>query len=498
MSWWQAPAGELQLRSRVVVVGSGAGGAIAVLTLAEAGLDVVLLEDGHFVPPAGVARDLAGAMSRYYAEAGMRAAEGSPPVPVAGGRGLGGSTLVNSAICFRTPEAVLHEWNRAVPGGLAGSARYFAVQDAVEALVGVERTPDRLLSGNDRAHRDAARTLGWRHANLRRNTPGCSGCSRCNLGCPTGGKGSVDRNALPRAHRAGARIYTGCRVHRLVPGRVEGVVRAQSGEVLGSLRAEADAIVLAAGAIGTPRLLLDSGLGERGSGVGEGLRVHPVASVIGMAPEPVAARGATQGHGIFEFEGDHTVLESNPILPGALFQGLPLVGAPLQRVLARADHLVSSGALIRDRSDGQVLPTVVPAAARVRYQIGREDRDRLVRGLRRAGELWLEGLHAEWVVPQVWGAPLCRTMEDLRRALPKDLPPDRIQLYSSHPQASCGLGRALDREGQLREWPGIHVADASALPSNVGRNPQISVMTVARLIAERVARRLGGDPAPLT
>jgi choline dehydrogenase-like flavoprotein len=89
-------------------------------------------------------------------------------------------------------------------------------------------------------------------------------------------------------------------------------------------------------------------------------------------------------------------------------------------------------------------------------------------------------------------------MDDVRRVLHADLPAARLSLYASHPQASCAIGRACDADGALLGSSGLYVADASALPSNVGRNPQISVMTVARRTASRLATRLGGRVVPLT
>jgi choline dehydrogenase-like flavoprotein len=497
VTWFVEPKGDVMERAQVVVVGSGAGGALAALTFAEAGLDVVVLEEGHHIPPAAFASSLPSAMARYYAEGGMRAMEGTPPIPLPGGRGLGGSTLVNSAICFRTPDRILALWNEQTDGAFADEEAFRSTQSAVERLVQVGLTPDSLLSGNDRAHKRAAVRLGWRENNLRRNTPTCVGCARCNHGCPSGGKASVDRVALPRAAAAGARIYAGCRVDTLTPGSVSGPIVDAAGAHVGSMSVDATAVVLACGSVGTPRLLLDSGLVSRCGEVGRGLRIHPVVSVLGFAPDSIAARGATQGHCVEEFDHDEMILESNPTLPGGPFQALPLVGRELQAVLAQADHLVSSGALIRDVSEGQVLPAMAAAASRVSYELGEVDRDRLVRGLRRGAQLWLEGLGCAWVAPAVWGAPVCRSMDEVLRAVPLDLDPGRIQAYSSHPQASCGIGRALDHAGQVQELPGVYVADASALPSNVGRNPQISVMTVARVLSERIALRLGGAVVPL-
>jgi choline dehydrogenase-like flavoprotein len=498
VSWFVVPEGDTTIRCQVVVIGSGAGGAFAARTLAEAGVDTVLLEEGHRVTPAQFPEQLGAALVRVYQEGGMRTMEGAPPVPLPSGRGLGGSTLVNSAICFATPPETLARWNEESSGAFADEREFYAIQAEVEAALGVARTPDALLSGNDRAHRDAARALGWREENLRRNAPTCVGCGRCNSGCTVGGKASVDQVMLPRAAAAGCRVLAGCRVDRVATGRVEGRVFAADGAARGNIVVQADAVVLAAGAVSTPRLLLDSGVAAGGGPVGAGLRVHPVLSVHAMLPRPVFAPGATQGHGVTEFVDDDVLLEANPTLPGSWFQSLPLVGRPLQEVLARGASIASSGALIRDRTDGRVMPSLLAAATRVTYALTEEDRLRAIRGGLRAAELWLEGASAEWVVPTVWGAPLCRTMDDVRRVLHADLPAARLSLYASHPQASCAIGRACDADGALLGSSGLYVADASALPSNVGRNPQISVMTVARRTASRLATRLGGRVVPLT
>jgi choline dehydrogenase-like flavoprotein len=97
----------------------------------------------------------------------------------------------------------------------------------------------------------------------------------------------------------------------------------------------------------------------------------------------------------------------------------------------------------------------------------------------------------------ILGAPLCRNMDEVHRFAAPDTPASRLITYSSHPQSTCGMGRATDSSGQLLQVEGIYCIDASALPTNVGRNPQISVMTVSRILAERLSERLGGTHKPL-
>lgn len=488
----EEPSGEQAWTTRVAVVGSGAGGGLAALTLAEAGIDVLVLEEGfaHTTFP----DDLGDASRLLYAEGGMRTIEGATPAAVASGRALGGSTVVNSAISFRTPPTVLDEWNALTDGAFGDEAAWFALQDEVEALCGVARTPDALLSGCDRAHKAAARRMGWAEENLRRNTPGCAGCGRCNLGCPVGGKASTDRVALPRASAAGARIVTGCRVDRVASGRLEGTIVDRRGASTGWFTVSADRIVLAAGTIGTPSLLLASGLTGEGT-VGTGLKLHPTAGAHAMLPHPVQRSGAAQGHGLMAFTDDAMVIESNPIIASAIFSALPFYGREAKEVMARGSHLVSTGGLIRDVGVGRVLAP--DGGARVAYELTAVDRLRLIRLMRRGCQLWLEGADAEWTVASRHGARPCRSMDEVLRELPDDLDPGLINTYSSHPQSSCGIGRTCDASGEVRGHPGIHCMDASVHPNAVGRNPQITVMTVATLLARRLAAELGGSPRPL-
>lgn len=488
VTWCHEPRGDVVERCQVVVVGSGAGGALAALTLAEAGLDVVVVEDGFRYN--GEAHGMAESLASCYADAGFRTSTGTPTLPVAGGRAVGGSTVVNSALCFRTPTERLAEWNEQSGGALSDEAHYWRTQDAVERVLRVAETPDALLSGNDRAQRLAAERLGWRAGNIRRNTPACTGCGRCNFGCTVGGKYSVDVELLPRAARSGARVYAGCRVERVMTGRVEGVVRGRDGAPRGRIAVEADAVVLSAGAIETPRLLLRSELAASGGEVGRGLRLQPVISALGFVEEHAFfAPGATQGHYIDEFVDDDILFETNPIL-GSMLAALPYVGAEAHEMLRRAAHWVSTGMLVRDRTQGRVTATTIE------YDLVAEDHQRLIRALRHGARLWREGLGASTVVLGCFGRSAVRTEAELEARL-RDLPPSRLVLYSSHPQASCSLGRCTDETGQVLGAPGVWVVDASVLPSNVGRNPQISVMTVARILSERLAELLGGSLAPL-
>jgi len=495
-AFWTEPTEPFTDRAKVAIVGSGAGGAFAAVTLAEGGLDVVVLEEGFRRAGDEYIAALHESVIELYQAAGSRITADSPAIPIVGGKALGGSTVVNSAICFRTPRYVVDEWNERSGGAYGDADAYFAMQDEVEWVLGVAPTPDILLSGYDRAQKAAAQALGWKESNFRRNTPTCAGCGRCNTGCPVDGKASVDRVLLPRVASTGARIHTGCRVDRVADGRVEGDVVGRDGLVRGRFAVEADVVIVAGGSISTPALLLASELAPAGGEVGAGMHVHPILSALGMLPDVVTTPGSTQGHAVHEFEDDELLLESNPIIAGAVWQSLPLHGREGKALLAKADHIASTGCMIRDReARGRV--SFRRGKPHILYPITEADRARLVEALHRGAELWFEGGGAEWVGFTLYGTPLLRSMDDVRRHVPPEFPPDRMILYSSHPQASCSLGRALSVDGLVPGTEGVYCMDASVLPNAVGRNPQISVMTTARMLASRLTERLGGTVRPL-
>jgi len=486
---WRLPADRKESCS-ILIVGVGAGGAFAAWTLAKGGREVVVVDRGYHINQSNMPRDLGEAVANLYSESGFRASLGTPPCPIAGGMGLGGSTLINSAICFATPESSLEHWNQLTKGCFKNYDAFYKTQKEIEAVMHVSRTPDYLLSGNDRAHRDAAVNLGWKEGNIRRNTPKCGGCGRCNAVCSIGGKNSVDQEILPKVAKLGGRIYTGSRVKHIKNTTDKNVVSidiiSPDGSPSGSMEITCDTLILCAGSIATPEVLLQSEVAPNNKAIGVGLHIHPVINTWAMLEQPIYQRGSTQGHYIDEFAEENILLEANPIIAGAFFQAFPLIGMDMKTFFERGAHMASSGGLLRDTSEGIVsLPQ--KGASQISYELNERDTKKLLRALEIGAELWLEGVQAEGVSLSIFGSPICKNMDEVRYYTNfQNTKAERLIPYSSHPQASCRIGRALDNRGRLRGTTNIYVMDASALPSNVGRNPQISVMTVATILAQRM------------
>src|SRR5256712_12803164 len=241
----------------VVVVGSGAGGAVAAKELAEAGLKVIVLEEGEHFDRRDFTSPPPERLRRFYRGSGLTFTIGGPTISLPIGRGVGGSTLINSGTCFRTPDFVLDSW------GMDG-AELAPLFESVEETLDVGPVGADIMGANGETMEKGRRELGYSGGPIRRNARGCHGSGVCAFGCPLDAKLGMHVTYLPLAVQAGARIISGCRVEGLVieNGRAVGVrgsiLDPESGAVQRDARFEvrANHVVLAAGAHYTPALLL--------------------------------------------------------------------------------------------------------------------------------------------------------------------------------------------------------------------------------------------------
>lgn len=473
----------------VVVVGSGAGGAMAARTLARAGLRVVVVEEGrrHTVEEFRGHHPLRR-FTDLYRDAGTTVALGRPPIMLPMGRGVGGTTLVNSGTCYRTPEAVLTRWRDEAGLALADPSEFSGYLDEVEATLDVAPVPAAVMGRNGELALLGAQRLGWHAGPLRRNAPGCEGCCQCALGCPRNAKAGVHLNALPQACAAGARILSEARVTRVLyeRGAVTGVrLRRRDGS---ALAIAAPRVIVAAGAIHTPRLLARSGLGGHPE-LGRHLAIHPAIGVAGRFEEPVVAwRGVLQSAAVEELhESDGILIEATSTPPGMGSLSLPGYGGPLLREIAEVDHLATIGALVADEGPGRVSPL-----GPIRYDVTPRDAGRLRTALVAMGRL-LFAAGAREVLTGLPGHAPARDMDGLEAQVAA-APVAAFHLAAFHPTGTAGAGAdprryPVGEAGALRGVEGAWVADASILPSSPTVNPQISIMALALAVADGVVRR---------
>ncbi|MHB8418248.1 MAG: GMC family oxidoreductase N-terminal domain-containing protein [Myxococcales bacterium] len=493
-------AGDLSLETDVVVVGSGAGGAVVAAELAEAGQRVLVLEEGAHTPPERYGQMRPSEQLRaMWRRLGMTAALGvgdTPMINVMMGRTVGGSSTLTGGVCFRIPEPVLRQWHGTHGLQEMTPALLEPCHAAVEKAVHVEEVPLSMRSRSTALFAEGAAKLGYALKPLRRNTSGCEGLGRCNFGCPKGAKLSVDLTYLPRAASAGAELYSDCRVERILTrgDRAVGVAGRllAGGRAAGRLTVRARRVVVAAGAYHSPLLLQASGVGRRSGQVGRNLTLHPSFRVTARFDEEVRGwLGAMQSaySDAFEHEGITLLSVFNP--PGVVAVAMPGIG-PEHVTRARSlPHLAVFGALIHDQGGGRVRrlwgrePTVT-------YRMAREDRARVPRALRLVAQTFFAAGAREVFLPVLGSEPV--TADQLATLDLEHVPGRRFECGSQHPLGTCRMGvsperSVVDPDGQAWDLKELYVVDGSILPTSLGVNPQLSVMTLATRIAWKMRER---------
>ena len=485
---------ERTVRADACVIGTGAGGAPVAKELAEGGMSVVMLEEGEWVSTDELTARPRDMVATLYRDAGQLATVGNVPIVLPLASAVGGTTLINSGTCFRTPEPVLGMWaqrfglEELTPAELEPHFR------RVERELNVAQVPPELAGRNAQVVKRGADALGWSGDFVHRNAKGCVGSGVCAFGCPTSAKQHAGQAYAARAWEAGAVTYTGARARRIVVrgGRARGVEAATAGG--GALRVECDTTVVACGAVHTPLLLRRNGLGGQSAELGQNLAVHPATAVRAEFDETIdMARGVPQSFFVDEFASEGIMLEGAAGPPDYLAMSFPFSRERHRDLMLRFPRLSQFGLMVSDRSRGSVRERA--GRVEVRYDLCDRDVGLLGRGIQRLIELyWAAGARAvyppvEWIGELRDGDPGPLADRPLRA---RDL-----TLMAFHP---LGTARAdarpahgvVDGHLRLHGTEGLYVADASVIPSSLGVNPQITIMA----LASRLAFHLLGRPAP--
>jgi choline dehydrogenase-like flavoprotein len=492
------------LDADVVIVGSGAGGGTAAGVLAAAGLRVVVLERGGYSNESDFTHLETDAYRSMYLDGALGFTADGGTLLLAGST-LGGGTVINYTTSFATPPNVRREWDR-VAGfdGVFEGDEYVSSTRAVEARMGVN-SENGQPSRRDQIMERGLRSLGWHVDEMPRNAVGCTQdeCGYCTMGCRIGAKRTTLLTYLQDAADAGAIFITNAHVRAIESddGRATGVV-AKVGEA--TVRVRADTVVLAAGALKTPALLLRSGLGGRAAG--RYLRLHPVTALWGRYDEPVEPwTGTLQARYTDEFadldgNGYGMKFETapiHPLLPTAFIGWED--GASFKRDVLGLRHLSVAGLLLRDRDHGRV--TIRRDGSPVwKYAISKYDQAHVRIGIHRAAELMAASgareVFSSTIRPVRWIPGSEPVDAFIERVDAIGYGSNHTSYLSFHQMGSARMGSdpstsVVDDNNEAHDTKGLYVMDGSCFPTSSGVNPMLSIAAIAHRGATLLAQRLG-------
>lgn len=486
--------GDLAVECDVVVVGTGAGGAVVGRELAEAGLAVVFVEEGHYYDRTQFTGRAFEMQQKLYRRGGSTFSVGNVGIPIPIGQSVGGTTTINSGTCYRTPDRVLRDWQRDLGLDELGPEHLGPYFDRVESVLQVEQARAELLGGNGRVIARGCDALGFtRHGPLMRNAPACDGQGVCCWGCPTDAKRSTNVSYIPLALRAGAELFAGARMTRIIVdgGKARGVVATTAqGHVL-TVRART--VVIACGSIMTPIVLGQQGLGGRSGQLGKNLSIHPACGAIAEFDEQITPwKGIPQGYSIEELHEEGILYEGASVPLEMAMNVTQLIGPELIRLAENFDHVASFGFMVEDTSRGSVRE--VMGQPMIQYWLQDKDVAHIKRGIDVLAQVFFAA-GAKRVHTPIAGFDVLESEADLSKLRRANVRPWDLDLSAYHPLGTARMGTdaassVVDANHEMHDVPGLFVVDGSAVPTALGVNPQVTIMALATRAAEKIAGKL--------
>jgi len=486
-----------EITADVVIVGSGAGASILAHELIKAGRKVLLVERGGLQQPKDFTEDEVDMVSRLYENGALQLSRDFR-FQVFQGSCVGGSTVVNNAVCFETPDYILDRWINDM-GIKLDRARYEASMEAVYKLIKVAHTPimtdDRFLNPGGRLFAEACKKMGYDKPELdsvMANINGCLGSGYCNMGCKFGKKLSMLDTILPQTqleNPSSLQIIANC----------EAISFNRSGSKIVSLTAQftsgrkitikGNTFVSSAGAISSSILLLKSKLGI--ANAGKKLAFNLGTQITAAYKQIVNSYDGLQISHFLKTNDHRFVMETwfNP----PMFQSTAMPGWFDQHFynMLNYNRMACTGVLVGTASNAEV--KIAGLFGRdINYVPTQDDFNSLMDGLEKAAEIYLTG-GAERVMPNSFDYYEYKSVKDLKDNFRKNIKasPD-ISTGTGHPQGGNVMSSdpatgVVDENFKVYGFDNLFVCDASVFPTSLGVNPQITVMSLAYYAAPLIA-----------
>ncbi|MFW2389805.1 MAG: GMC family oxidoreductase [Polyangiales bacterium] len=496
----EIPDAGLQLDADVVIVGSGAAGAVSAYELTRSGAKVVVLEAGPHIPSSEFQEHATTALESLYEDHGNQL-NSTGDLAILQGKCVGGSTVVNAAACFRVPDQVLEDWRR--EHGLdnlspESLAPYF---ERVERNLSVHQNAPHEVNYNGRLLIEGARKLGIPAEPISRNIKDCALSGHCISGCKTDRKQSMLVTYLPWASELGATVLCRTRAESFeVSGRRITAVRALAADASGVQKevvVRAGLVVIAAGAVQTPLLFQKNQIGNSSGQVGYNFACHPSLAVFGEHQRDVFAwSGATLSAHAGDFhnplKGGY-LLEAGmvgPVITSSWVDGG--LGRDFAEFMENSKRFQAAVTLIHDHNVGRVY--LDGERKRIDYDLDDRDFEATREALRGTARIFFAAGARRVYLPTTRRTTIesADQVDSVINSLENGKHKYRMSSY--HPQGTMRMGADPEKsvvgpDGRCHDLDNVYVPDASLFPSSLLVNPQITVYTLASYIADRMLER---------
>ena len=496
----EMPTHGLRLEADVVVIGSGASGSVVAYELTRTGARVVVLEAGPYYPSSEFTEHLTTTMEAIYADGGDQVNK-TGDLNILQGACVGGSTVVNGAICFRAPNKVLAAWG--ADHGLENlspevMAPYF---ERLETSLGVHVNEPHEVNKNGQLLLEGARKLGIHAAPVARNIRQCALTGHCMAGCKTDRKQSMLVTYLPWASEHGAKVLSGTRAHRIdVENKRAKVVHALAVDRQGSkkpVEVRAGTVVVAAGAIQTPLLFQQNRLANSSGLVGRNFACHPSTFMLAEHDQDIygwvgASLSAYAGNIEDPSKGGY-LLEAGMLGPQtacAVVDGG--VGEELVGFAANVKKYQAVVTLIHDHNVGKV--SWEGNRKRIDYDVDDRDFESMQAAFKVAARVFFAA-GARRVFLPMNRRTVIESAEEVDSTIEGLRNESRMyRMFSYHPQGTMRMGRDPEKsvvapDGRCHDLDNVYVTDASLFPSTLLVNPQMTVYALSNYLADRIAAR---------
>jgi len=510
----------------VLIIGSGAAGAVLAATLSASTSKRILLVEkgGYFTSQFFNQREWD--MRVLLADDGGRStADGS--IPVRGGECVGGGTTVNYALCLDPIEIVWSNWRRDF--GLRGfsfdprandyDVRNLNMPDClgdVRRRLNIHSPEDREINDNNRLFESGCRQLGIATKRFELNMRDCIGCGYCGEGCAYDRKQGTAITYLVDALKRGVQLVHHCDVEslefrrrgsRLVAvGAAARVRNTRPGSMPnsvppGPIRIRASLVIVCGGAVESPALLQRSGHPDPHDLLGRGLILHPSVPIIGLMDRELVnyrgISGSIYSDAFYENEGVYyECLFGHPVYGSVV---MPFIGREHFDLMRQFGRIAGFGVLLVDSVDRRNRVRWDRASEKVviRYSLGDADRERLRTAVRRGVEIMFATGAKEVLLPSLepvgpLNSPRFRDPSEAKHCAELRFLPHQTTITSSHCQATVKMGEnprtsTVNSRCESHFVDNLMVCDSSSFPTSCGANPMVSVMTLARYQGLRLA-----------